>query len=154
MKLTKDVLTGANDGLMHEKKHLTTELKETRVLYRTYETKCTSIMNELNAINSEYQELKRNTISHDETNKVKDGQINTLRGEQKDLQKKFEDLDLSYGTLNINNDKLNEQYEQTQKELVDTVSKLHLTNKVRHETDVKLGESQKEIEAINEKMAD
>jgi chromosome segregation ATPase len=85
MKLTKDVLTGANDGLMHEKKHLTTELKETRVLYRTYETKCTSIMNELNAINSEYQELKRNTISHDETNKVKDGQINTLRAEQKDL---------------------------------------------------------------------
>jgi chromosome segregation ATPase len=70
-------------------------------------------MNELNAINSEYQELKRNTISHDETNKVKDGQIATLKDELKDLKSKFEDLDLLYGTLNINNDKLNEQFEQT-----------------------------------------
>ena len=51
-------------------------------------------MNELNVINSEYQELKRNTISHDETNKVKDGQIARLQEELKDLKKKFDDLDL------------------------------------------------------------
>ena len=41
MKLTTEVLTGANEGLMHEKKHLTIEVKETRELYRTFEAKCT-----------------------------------------------------------------------------------------------------------------
>jgi hypothetical protein len=54
MKLTTETLKGANQGLVHEKKHLTKELKETRVLYRTYEEKCAEIMNELNAINGEY----------------------------------------------------------------------------------------------------
>ena len=54
MKLTKDVLTGANEGLMQEKKHLTVELKETRSLYKTYESKFTQVMKEFNSINSEY----------------------------------------------------------------------------------------------------
>jgi len=51
-------------------------------------------MNELNAINSEYQELKRNTISHDETNKVKDTHITNLKEELNELKSKFEELDL------------------------------------------------------------
>jgi hypothetical protein len=75
MKLTKDIATGANEGLMNEKKNLTYELKETRELYHTYESKFTQIMSEFNAINSEYQELKRNTISFDQTNKSKDSKI-------------------------------------------------------------------------------
>ena len=37
MKLKTDILTTTNDSLMSEKSHLTTELKETRQLQRTYE---------------------------------------------------------------------------------------------------------------------
>jgi hypothetical protein len=37
MKLKTNVLTSTNDGLMSEKLHLTTELKETRDLKRVYE---------------------------------------------------------------------------------------------------------------------
>jgi len=37
MKLKTDVLTTTNAGLMSYKSHLTSELRETRTLYRTYE---------------------------------------------------------------------------------------------------------------------
>lgn len=37
MKLKTDVLTTTNAGLMSDKSHLTSELRETRTLYRTYE---------------------------------------------------------------------------------------------------------------------
>ena len=47
MRLKTDVLSSTNDGLMSEKKHLTTELNETRSLYKTYEEKCSELMNSL-----------------------------------------------------------------------------------------------------------
>ena len=47
MKLKTDVLVSTNDGLMSDKSHLTTELKETRDLQRTYEKKCNELMSEL-----------------------------------------------------------------------------------------------------------
>lgn len=57
MKLKTDVLVTANEGLMAEKLHLTTELKETRSLQKTYEEKCGSLMKELTEITSKYQEV-------------------------------------------------------------------------------------------------
>jgi len=38
------VLTSDNDGLRAEKSHLTTDLKETRSLLRTYEEKTKALM--------------------------------------------------------------------------------------------------------------
>lgn len=47
MRLKTDVLQSTNDGLMSEKSHLTTELKETRDLSKSYEAKTSSLMEEL-----------------------------------------------------------------------------------------------------------
>jgi hypothetical protein len=44
MRLKTDVLQSTNDGLSSEKSHLTTELKETRELSRSYEQKTTELM--------------------------------------------------------------------------------------------------------------
>ena len=66
MKLKTDVLVSTNDGLMSDKSHLTTELKETRDLQRTYEKKCNELMTELTHTTSEYQELKRNMIGYNQ----------------------------------------------------------------------------------------
>jgi len=54
MRLKTEVSDSTNTGLMSEKQHLTSELKETRLLYRRYEEKCTSLMKELEDINAEY----------------------------------------------------------------------------------------------------
>ena len=54
MKLKTDVLVTANEGLMAEKLHLTSELKDTRNLQKTYEDKCSSLMKELTEITSKY----------------------------------------------------------------------------------------------------
>ena len=67
MKLKTDVLTSTNDSLMNEKEHLVAELKETRSLQRTYETKCSELMKELTEVTEEHQELKRKMISYNET---------------------------------------------------------------------------------------
>ena len=85
MKLKTEVLTGANQGLMTEKKNLAVELKETKHLYVTYESKCSEIMVDLNTMNAEYQELKRSNLTFDETNKSKDSQIKKLSKDIKDL---------------------------------------------------------------------
>ena len=47
MRLKTDVLQSPNDGLMSEKSHLTTELKEPRDLSKSYEAKTSSLMEEL-----------------------------------------------------------------------------------------------------------
>lgn len=47
MRLKTDVLTSTNDGLASDKSHLTTELKEIRVIQKAYEDKCSTLMSEL-----------------------------------------------------------------------------------------------------------
>lgn len=42
-------------------------------------------------------------------------------------------------TLQINFDKMKEQFDQNKKDLADTTEKLHLTDKVRHQAEISLG---------------
>lgn len=54
MRLKTDVLTSTNDGLLSEKSHLTTELKETRELSKSYETKTSDLMEQLTSTTQEF----------------------------------------------------------------------------------------------------
>ena len=44
MRLKTDVLTSTNDGLLSEKSHLSVELRETRLLAKSYESKSAELM--------------------------------------------------------------------------------------------------------------
>lgn len=90
MKLTTDVLTSDNDGLRGEKAHLTTDLKETRSLLRTYEDKTKSLMKELADETAEHQELKRNMIGHNETKRELEGRIDKYKNELTELQDQYD----------------------------------------------------------------
>lgn len=92
MKLTTDVLTSDNDGLRGEKAHLTTDLKETRSLLKTYEEKTKELMKELADETAEHQELKRNMIGHNETKRNLENLIDKLKKENEELQTKFDEL--------------------------------------------------------------
>lgn len=54
LKLKADVIAITSEGLVSDKKHLTSELKETRDLQRTYEKKCNELMSELTGATSEF----------------------------------------------------------------------------------------------------
>lgn len=54
MRLKTDVLTSTNDGLLNEKKHLTAELKETRILAKSYEEKSSELMEQLTGTTTEF----------------------------------------------------------------------------------------------------
>lgn len=140
MRLKTDVLSSTNDGLMSEKKHLTTELNETRSLYKTYEEKCSELMNSLHEQTTVYQELKRNMIGHNEEIRQKNEKIDHLLVDLDNTKKHFSEMEINHGSLRIQFDKIKEQLDLNEKELKDVVEKLHITNKVRHETEVKLGE--------------
>ena len=71
MKLKTDVLVSTNDGLMAEKEHMTIELRETRDLQKSYEVKCTDLIQKLNNTNHEFHTLKKKMIGHDELAKEK-----------------------------------------------------------------------------------
>ena len=105
MKLKSDVLVSTNNGLMNEKSHLTTELKETRELYRTYEAKCGDLTSELHKVTTEYQELKRAMISYDEETKLREETISQLRKDLDITKRKLEDIHIEFGTLTILHEK-------------------------------------------------
>lgn len=58
----------------------------------------------------------------------------------KTLKDEHENLELQHGSLKIQQDKTSEQVESLGRDLKDTVDKLHATNKLRHETEIRLGE--------------
>ena len=88
-------------GLKNEKQHLSLELKETKDLFKIYETKCGELMNEINRLNVEYQESKREIIGFGEIQKEREDRIERLKKELRELKTVHEDLDLKHGTLNI-----------------------------------------------------
>lgn len=49
-------------------------------------------------------------------------------------------MDLKHGSLTIQYEKVTEQYDNCKRDLEDAIDKLHITNKVRHETEVRLHE--------------
>jgi len=140
MKLKTDILTSANDGLTAEKNHLTIELKETRALQKTYEKKTGELIIELNEVSMDFQAAKKKMIGHDELAKEREDRIEKLKVENAEYKTKFEKLDIEHGSLKITHSKVMEQYENAAKDLTDTVEKLHITNKVRHDLEIKLGE--------------
>lgn len=50
--------------------------------------------------------------------------------------------------MKIGHLKIVEEHEISSKDLADTIEKLHLTNKVRHETEVKLGEEIEKTQSL------
>jgi len=140
MRLKTDVLTSTNDGLLSEKTHLTVELKETRALAKSYEAKTNELMEGLSSVTTEYQALKRGMISYDEMTRVREERIAKLKGDLDGTASRLEGLELAHGTLQIQHAKVAEQKDTATKDLKDTNEKLHVTNKVRHETEIKLAE--------------
>lgn len=150
MKLKTDVLTSTNDGLTSERAHLTVELKETRDLQKSYENKCSELIVQLNEVQSEYQTIRKRMIGADELAREREERIENYKKELIQYKVDLEKLTIEHESLKINHSKVLEQYEACRKDLDDTTDKLHLTNKVRHETEIKLGEEVEKCKGLQE----
>jgi hypothetical protein len=53
-------------GLRNEKQHLASELTQTKDLQKVYEKKCGTLITEINKLNIEFQESKREIIGFGE----------------------------------------------------------------------------------------
>lgn len=139
-RLKAEVLKSVNDSLTAEKDHLAIELKETRDLEKSYERKCGELIEKLNEVEGLYQHVKKNMTGHEELRKERETRIDKLKKDLAAFREKFEALEIEHGTLLINHDKITTQLNEQTKELESTIDKLHVTNKVRHENEIKLGE--------------
>lgn len=101
LKLKGEVLASTNNALVSEKAHLVMELQQTRDLYSTYEIKCSELMNDLHNVTTEFQELKRNMILHDEHIKQRDEKITELKDKLTKLEMDDEALLLDFNTLKV-----------------------------------------------------
>jgi chromosome segregation ATPase len=101
MKLKAEMLISTNTGLVSEKTHLMTELREVRDLYKSWEMKCSETMKELKDTTFKYQEVKRNNIMYDQNILQKDEKIKDITDELDELKDKFHDLNLDFNTLKI-----------------------------------------------------
>ena len=62
LKLKIDVYESQVTGLRNEKQHLASELTQTKDLQKVYEKKCGTLITEINKLNIEFQESKREII--------------------------------------------------------------------------------------------
>ena len=95
-------------GLRNEKQHLASELTQTKDLQKVYEKKCGTLITEINKLNIEFQESKREIIGFGEIQKEREERIEKLKFELRELKVNFEKLDLKYGTLTIQHEKVRE----------------------------------------------
>ena len=89
-------------------------------------------------------------IHFDEMTRVREERIEKLKGELDSTTVKLEDVEKEHGTLKIIHEKTNDEKEALMKDLKDTSEKLHVTNKVRHETEIKLAEAIEDKKGANE----
>ena len=130
------------------------ELRETKDLQKVYEKKCGTLIQDINKINLEFQESKREIIGFSEIQKEREERIEKLKIELRDLKVAFEDIDLKYGTLNIHHEKIKDQYDTCKRDLDDAIDKLHITNKVRHETELRLSEESERARSLQDVIRD
>jgi hypothetical protein len=79
-------------------------------------------------------------VGHNEMTREREERIEKLKDRLQEIQEKFDSLTIEHGTLQIEHAKNLELYNTCSLDLEDTTEKLHATNKVRHETEIKLGE--------------
>ena len=89
-------------------------------------------------------------IGADELAREREERIDNYKSEVNKLKVELEKLTIEHESLKINHSKILEQYEASTADLEDTTEKLHLTNKVRHETEIKLGEEIEKCKGLQE----
>jgi chromosome segregation ATPase len=154
LKLKIDVYESQVTGLRNEKQHLASELTQTKDLQKVYEKNCGTLITEINKLNIEFQESKREIIGFGEIQKEREERIEKLKFELRELKVNFEELDLKHGTLSIQHEKVREQYDTCKRDLDDAIEKLHLTNKVRHETELRLTEESERCRSLQDVIRD
>ena len=80
-------------------------------------------MKELEVETAEHQELKRNMIGHNETKRELEGRIERYKNELTELQELYDQLQIKHGSLEIEQQKVNEQLETYKKDLAETAEK-------------------------------
>jgi chromosome segregation ATPase len=88
----------------------------------------------------DYQAIRKRMIGSDELAREREERIEKYKTELHQLKIDWDQLTIDYESLKINHAKVTEQYDNAYADLNDTTDKLHMTNKVRHETEIKLGE--------------
>ena len=107
-------------------------------------------MEELTITNAEYAEVKRQMVGHNELTKEREERIDKLKKELQEIRDANDVLDIDFSSLKINYSKTMDLYTMCAKDLEDTTDKLHMCNKVRHETEIRLGVEIEKVKNLQE----
>lgn len=80
-------------------------------------------------------------ITFDEMKRVREERIDKLKKDLDEVTEAHDKIELAYGTLKIQHEKIEELKAASLKDLADVTDKLHQTNKARHEIEIALQES-------------
>jgi len=89
-------------------------------------------------------------VGHNELKREREERIEKLKKEMHEIRETNDNLDIEYSTLKINHSKTIDLYKTCVKDLDSTTEKLHLTNRVRHETEIKLGEEIEKVKNLHD----
>lgn len=93
---------------------------------------------ELHQVTADLNKNKRMMISFHQTDQEQTEKIAQLKIELKDWTAKANDFEQQLGALQISHEKSNQQLTQYKTNYEETVEKLHMMNKARHDLETKL----------------
>lgn len=89
-------------------------------------------------------------VGHNELKREREERIEKLKKELQEINESNDNLDIEFSTLKINYAKTMDLYTVCAKDLEATTEKLHLCNRVRHETEIKLGAEIEKVKNLQE----
>ncbi|CDW73527.1 UNKNOWN [Stylonychia lemnae] len=149
-RLRIDCLDTRIEGLQSDKLHLEITLKESRDFKKVYEDKNEELKQKLLDLMEEYNGLRQRLVGHEESLKNCNEKIELQKDQISKLKYDCAQFEKQNGTMRIELEKLNEMYKSTKHDLEDAVERLHLTNRMRHELEVRLTSEQESTIALND----
>ena len=96
---------------MAEKEHLAVELRETRILKKSYEVKATELLSELLELKGQFQDAQKEMVGHTAIRLTLEDRVDTLRRRNEELDEQNRVTTLDFDTLGCKHEALKTLFE-------------------------------------------
>ena len=138
LKLKIDIEKSRIEAVKSVGTHLQLEVDEKKELLVIYEAKNKTLVEELSQVTKELHDIKREMVTFKHREHEQKQKIEILSTELAEIKVKYESLVIVQGNLEIRHVQVTSSLEQSTIDYHETIDKLHIMNKARHDLETKL----------------
>lgn len=133
-----DCLETKIEGLKNENTRLEISLQESKEFREIFENKNKEQKEEYQQLLRVFNENHQKQVGFEELFKDYQSRVETQKVEIRSLDQQFQQVENENGTLKVELERVNDYFNNAKSDLDDTVDRLHQTNRVRHEVELRL----------------